>query len=118
MNKRQIGANYEELAKEYLVKHGVTILEQNFRGKYGEVDLIAQEREYLVFVEVKYRKNHLNGEPEEAVTFSKQKRICKTAEYYLYMHGISLDQAVRYDVVAVCGEQVKWYRNAFSHIFH
>ena len=54
-NKRNIGTEYEKLAEEYLVKNGVRILEKNFRSRFGEIDLIGYDREYLVFFEVKYR---------------------------------------------------------------
>ena len=75
----------------------------------------------LVFVEVKYRSTGRTGIPEEAVTYRKQKRICRTADYYRMLHDYPLDRQVRYDVIGISGEEkdvrVKWYRNAFPHIW-
>ena len=57
VNKRKVGTDYEKQAAEYLKKKGLKILEQNFYCRMGEIDIIAKDREYLVFVEVKYRRN-------------------------------------------------------------
>ena len=67
MNKREVGAAYEEAAAVFLEKNGVRILERNFRCRQGEIDLIGRDGEYLVFFEVKYRKNADAGLPAEAV---------------------------------------------------
>ena len=66
MNKREVGAAYEEAAAVFLEKNGVRILERNFRCRQGEIDLIGRDGEYLVFFEVKYRKNADAGFPAEA----------------------------------------------------
>ena len=75
MNRRTTGKNYEEIASEYLRKQGVRILAKNYRCFYGEVDLVAENSEYVIFVEVKYRKDNTYGEPWEAVSKVKQKKI-------------------------------------------
>lgn len=116
MNKRAVGEDYEQMAAQYLQSRGARIVECNFYSRRGEIDLIMQDGGYLVFVEVKYRKSERNGNPAEAVTWQKQRRICQTAQYYLYSRHIPLDTPVRYDVVAICGEQITWHRNAFEHI--
>ncbi len=116
MNKRAVGNRYEKLAREYLETQGVKVIEQNYRCRRGEIDLIVLDQDTLVFVEVKYRKNLVAGSPAEAVDFRKQKRICEIAEYYLYSHGISSGRGVRYDVIAICADEVEWYQNAFYHI--
>ena len=74
MNKRKTGAVYEERAAAYLIQHGFQILEKNFYCRQGEIDLVGIHGEYLVFVEVKYRKSKGKGLPEEAVTAAKQHR--------------------------------------------
>lgn len=117
MNKRKIGNTYEQMAAEYLQNAGVKIVEKNYRNRQGEIDLIGFDGECLVFFEVKYRKNASKGAPVEAVTFAKQKNICRVADYYRMIHKISEFAAVRYDVVAICGEQISWYKNAFYHIY-
>lgn len=117
MNKRQTGTTYEQKAVSYLQQQGVRILEQNYRNRKGEIDIIARDGEYLVFIEVKYRRDAEKGMPEEAVTYRKQVNICRTADYYRMVHGIGEFAAVRYDVIACCGEEIRWYRNAFGHIY-
>ncbi len=114
-NKRRIGDIYEERAVEYLKNHGYFILCKNFRCRLGEIDLVAREGGSLVFIEVKYRKNQRRGLPEEAVTPAKQRRICRTADYYRMKKGYGDGISFRFDVVAILGEQVALYRNAFAY---
>ena len=117
MNTRKAGAEYEALAEQYLKKQGIEIIEKNYRNRKGEIDLIGRDQEYLIFFEVKYRKSEKTGNPAEAVTFYKQKKICQVADYYRLIHGISEFSAIRYDVIAICGDEITWYQNAFSHIY-
>lgn len=105
----------EEAAARYLEERGMRILERNYRNRYGEIDIIGRMDGYLVFVEVKYRATERNGSPQEAVGAAKQRRICAVADYYRSMYGIRLSEPVRYDVVAIRGEELCWYRNAFPH---
>lgn len=84
MNRRKIGQKHEELAAKYLEEKGYEILERNYRIRTGEIDLIARDDRYLVFVEVKYRKNLQMGDPLEAVDSRKQQQIYRTARYYLH----------------------------------
>lgn len=115
MNKRQAGASWEEAAVRYLEKQGVLVWERNFRCSRGEIDIIGSHRGCLCFIEVKYRKDDAFGNPLEAVDLRKQKKICRCADVYLYLHHISQDQSVRFDVVAICGERIQWIRNAFEY---
>ena len=115
INKRQIGTDQENIAADWLVRHGARILERNFRSRHGEIDLIARHGEYLVFCEVKYRRTNEIGAPQEAVGITKQKRICKVADYYRPLHGLGDGTSVRYDVIAIRGNQVNWIQNAFPH---
>lgn len=117
MNKREIGVAFEQKAIEYLEKNQVRILERNFRCRQGEIDIIGKHKEYVVFFEVKYRKDNQKGSPQEAVNLSKQKKICKVADYYRMIHKMGEFTAIRYDVIAICGEEVTWIQNAFSHIY-
>lgn len=115
-NRRQTGARYEELAAEYLENQGLFILEKNYRCRQGEIDLIARDDEYLVFVEVKYRRGEEKGISLEAVDGRKQKRICKAARYYLACSVGNMDISCRFDVVGIDGkeEKVSWIKNAFD----
>lgn len=120
-NRRRRGSFGEELAASFLMQHGVQILEKNFRsGRSGEIDLIAREADTLVFIEVKLRKNAASGAPEEAVTYSKQRTICRTADYYRCRHRIPEGTPIRFDVVAVRMQDertahIRWLRNAFPY---
>lgn len=117
MNKRQIGALQEERAICYLEERGVTVAIHNYRIRQGEIDIIGYHEGYLVFIEVKYRKDNRLGNPAEAVDYKKQRIICRVADYYRYTHGIGDNTAIRYDVIAICGEEIIWYQNAFTHIY-
>lgn len=116
MNKRETGTKYEEHAAAYLITRGLVLLERNFRCRQGEVDLIGIHEECLVFAEVKYRKNAKSGMPEEAVDIKKQTRICMVSDYYRLTHPKECARQVRYDVVAICREDIVWYQNAFPYI--
>ncbi len=115
MNKRKTGADYELLAASYLEAQGLVILEHSFRNRFGEIDLIAQDKDCLVFVEVKYRTSLKEGHPLEAVGPSKQRTICKVADYYRVRHGIGEFDPVRFDIVGILGEKVTWVKNAFPY---
>lgn len=116
MNKREVGAACEKRAALYAQEAGINILEANFRCRLGEIDLIGREGRTLVFIEVKYRRDARAGLPEEAVTLRKQRTICRVADFYRLRHGIGADTPVRYDVAAIEGGQIRWYRDAFAHI--
>jgi len=99
-NKRLKGNLGEDLAVRYLQKHGYKILDRNFHCRFGEIDIIAQDGQTLVFVEVKTRWSKKFGEPQEAVTFRKLKSIIKTGQYFKLLHP-KLPEDLRIDVVAI-----------------
>ncbi len=113
MNKRKLGEEKEALALSYLQTQGFFLLEKNFRCKVGEIDLIGKDKDTLVFVEVKYRRNAKVGTPEEAVGFRKQRTIRKVAEYYLLTHFGGYSTPCRFDVVAIEGQEIRYYPGAF-----
>ena len=115
MNKREVGTAYEKKAGEFLEKQGLRILCRNFRNRYGEIDIVAKDGEVTVFVEVKYRKNRTSGMPEEAVGEGKQRKICRVSDYFRIRHPEYCAMQVRYDVIAVCAEETRWYKNAFFY---
>lgn len=102
MNKRDLGSRFEQIAAAFLEKKGYRLLESNFRIRSGEIDLILQDGEYLVFTEVKYRRGTAFGPGEEHVNKRKQQTICRVAEVYLLRHGLT-DANCRFDVVAIDG---------------
>ncbi len=117
MNTRQVGTDKEKLAEEYLRDAGLSILERNFRSKQGEIDLIALDGQCYVFVEVKYRASLNRGAACEAVGIAKQRRICRVADYYRYLHRLGNSTMIRYDVVAIQGDEIRWIKNAFPHVY-
>jgi putative endonuclease len=115
MNTRQVGAQKEQQVCAYLAGQGVVLLEQNFRCRQGEIDIIGRDGEYLVFFEVKYRSGNTKGSAAEAVGISKQKTICRVADYYRMKHHCPEDTAIRFDVVAVDAQEINWIQNAFAY---
>lgn len=116
-NKREIGGDWEKLAAEFLTEKGMRIVERNFRCRQGEIDLIGYHGGYLVFVEVKYRSTSKRGFALEAVDYRKQRKICKVADYYRYLHKINDFENIRYDVVAIQNGEIDWIQNAFFHVY-
>lgn len=113
-SNRNRGVRYEELAADYLERQGFQILQRNFHSRFGEIDLIAKEGTYLVFVEVKYRATGSGGHPLEAVDIRKQRRIGKTADFYCLRYGYGEDTPCRFDVVGIIGDEVIHISNAFE----
>lgn len=100
-NARQmLGRRGEQMAAKALRERGYRIIEHNFRCRYGEIDLIAEEQDDLVFVEVKTRRGTTFGRPEEAVTLTKRRKLAEVASFYLDAHNES-DRSWRIDVVAI-----------------
>ena len=117
INRRQIGADKEAFVCKWLEQNGYQIVDRNFRCRTGEIDIVAREGGYLVFIEVKYRSHGTSGLPEEAVDVRKQWVISRVALYYLRRFGYGETTPVRFDVVAVFGENdfsVALYQNAFD----
>jgi putative endonuclease len=98
--QQQFGRKSEAIAAGQLKKQGYRILELNYRTKLGEIDIIAKDRDTIVFVEVKARKSNSFGNPKFAVTFQKQKKISMIALYYLKSTKQSNAKA-RFDVVSI-----------------
>ncbi|YCO03280.1 YraN family protein [Vibrio sp. VNB-15] len=116
-SKRQIGNQYETLAKQFLQRQGLRFLDQNFLTKFGEIDLIFQQDETIVFVEVKYRNNDRFGSAAEMVTYAKMRKLVKTAQVWLSRQQRTVQNIdYRFDVVAIhdSGRDINWIQNAIS----
>lgn len=113
MNNREKGSCYEKKAAAYLTANGYDILEHNFYTKHGEIDIIAKDGDYLVFIEVKYRKNDKMGTALEAVNAGKQKKIRFSAGVYMYKNNYPADYPCRFDVVGITGSDMILIKNAF-----
>lgn len=113
MNKRTEGSKWEVVAGEFLQRHGVKILQYNFRCRLGEIDIVGMDRGVLVFYEVKYRSTGSYGTAAEAVGIKKQMVISKVSDYYRMINHIGWDMPIRYDVIAIQGNRIELIPAAF-----
>lgn len=109
----------EDLAQGFLQRKGLALLARNYRCRFGEIDLIMQERDTMVFVEVRYRARTDFGCGAESVDWRKQRKLVATARHYLRSHSRGSSIPVcRFDVVALSSvgqsPTVSWIRNAFE----
>jgi putative endonuclease len=118
--RMRTGKRGEDLAAAYLAEAGYRIVERNYRCIFGEIDIVAEEGETLVFVEVKSRRSEVYGEPQLAVGDEKQKKISRIAMHYLQERRLR-HRLARFDVVAVklppAGLRIELIRNAFELAF-
>ena len=114
-NKRTVGSDYEQLAAEYLISKGHTIIKRNFRTCYGEIDIISRDASTLVFTECKYRSNKKYGCAIEAVNLQKQRKISRVALYFCTKYGYN-DFPCRFDVIGIEDNNITHIKNAFDYI--
>lgn len=118
MLKQITGQLAEAQAEKYLHKQGLKTLNKNFYCRFGELDLIMQDGEELVFVEVRHRNKQGFGSGAESITRSKQKKLTAAARYFLSQHPRGLNQFCRFDVVSIDGgltnRHVNWIKNAIT----
>ena len=111
------GRKAEELASARLQRQGLRLAARNYRSPFGEIDLVMQERDTLVFVEVRYRSNATFGAPAETVDGRKQARLRATAEHYLQNTPRASKKPCRFDIVAITGDgedgNFRWLRDVF-----
>ena len=106
------GDKGEIVAQNFLKKNGFKILQTNYSCKLGEIDIIAEEKKVIIFIEVKTRSSEEFGRPCEAVTAYKQNKIRAVASYYLMLNGWT-ERDARFDVVEVLGDKINHIKNAF-----
>lgn len=112
--RQSTGKWAEDLACKYLRKQGLSLLQRNYRYKNGEIDLIMQDKQLLVFVEVRYRANAHYGGSIASINLQKQQRIIRTAQHYLYTHQSAQQSICRFDVVLLSSEEpIQWIADAF-----
>lgn len=104
------GIEGENLATKYLINSEYKIIKRNFSCKQGEIDIIAQKDDEIIFVEVKTRRNKKYGEPIDAVTELKKNHLKKAIEYYLYINNLQ-DSFIRIDVIEI-------YQKGNSFLLH
>lgn len=116
---RKKGYKAEELAASYLESKGYTILDRNYYFEHAEVDIVALGEEYIIFVEVKSRKNNDFGRPEEAIDSVKKQNVLKAAEAWLHERKMT-GAFIRFDVIAITQEydnqapDIRHFDNAFQ----
>jgi putative endonuclease len=114
---RRHGATAERVAAHYLERAGLSLVARNYRSPFGEIDLVMQHDDTLVFVEVRYRGRSDYGTAAETVDRRKQSRLRATAEHFLQHDRRACNRPCRFDIVAVApstaGDCVQWLRNAF-----
>ena len=116
MNRKATGDSAEQLACRYLQTQGLKLLQRNFYCRGGEIDLVMQHGDSLVFVEVRYRHRTAFGTAAETVSTSKQARIIHCANCYLARYR-AWNEPARFDVVCIEGgasqRRIEWLQNAF-----
>jgi putative endonuclease len=110
--QQEQGKSWEEAAQAYLERHGLSLIEANFRCKLGEIDLIMREGPTLVFVEVRQRAAGSQVAAAASITPAKIRRLIRAAQVYL--QRLNRLPPCRFDVVAIDGSQIEWLRNAID----
>lgn len=112
------GQQAEDLACRYLQAQGLQVLERNYRCTRGEIDLIMEDTQGIIFVEVRYRRDLRFGSSAESVDYRKQAKLISTALNYLQQHKSAARRPSRFDVIAlspgVGHDQVEWIKDAFQ----
>lgn len=117
MNKKS-GFYAEDIASKYLVKLGMDIIDRNIHCRFGELDIIALDKQCLVFIEVRYRKNEYIMSALESIDYNKVQKLITSSSYYLTTHPKYKEHTCRYDVISLTGDlnkpDIKWIKNAFQ----
>ena len=119
--RKKLGNRGEKIAANFLRKQGYRIIEKNYHSRLGEIDIVANEGESIVFVEVKTRRSTDFGLPEEALSYDKRRRLSKLALGYLAHRRIK-DTNCRFDVVSILmdnnrANNIKLIKNAFPAVY-
>ena len=119
MNTVDIGHHAENQACDYLTQHGLALVTKNYRIRLGEIDLIMQDGDTMVFIEVRYRSHLDFGTPAATINRAKQQKIIKAAKYYLVSRQLYDKIYCRFDVITITAQmnrpdQIEWLKDAFS----
>ena len=115
-DRKRLGQQGETAAISFLQTRGFTILETNYRTKPAEIDIIARDKDFLCFIEVKTRRSLKKGLPKESVNYSKQKKIIMGATFYL-KEKKQMNSRIRFDVVEVLEKNGKFDINLIENAF-
>lgn len=116
MTTRETGARYEDVALAHLERAGLTLLARNFACRHGEIDLVMQDGDVVVFVEVRYRRRRGFGDGIDSITAAKRAKLARAAAVYLSAHPRLAERACRFDAIAIGGDDAApdWRQNAFD----
>ena len=115
MSTRQRGAAYEKKARRFLESQGLEFIAANVHTSGGEIDLIMQHQQAIVFIEVRFRQSDTFGSAVASITKTKQKRLLHTAKVWLSGIDESFETVdCRFDVLAFTGNEIEWLTNAFA----
>ena len=114
------GLAYEKIALKFLLKKGLKKIQTNYHTRFGEIDLIMRDDNTIVFVEVRYRSRDFFGSAEESINSSKQRKIIKSAQFYLNQYKL-WENDIRFDVITITpsklnctSDKINWYESAFT----
>jgi putative endonuclease len=117
LTRRRAGSYWEKIAEAFLNNRGLRLLHRNFSCRLGEIDLVMEDGDTVVFVEVKYRKSNTHGSGADAVDIHKQHRLSRAAAFYLAVNPARAEQFCRFDVVSIDPDKdeqdINWIKNAF-----
>ena len=115
---RQVGFNAEDQALAFLLNQQLILLQRNFSCRHGEIDLIMRDRDHIVFIEVRFRKNQSHGDGATSVESRKMAKLVKTATYYLVSNNLYDKIPCRFDVVSMGmmhnKPDINWIKDAFT----
>lgn len=119
ISQNNAGHAAEKLAATFLTNNGLTLVMQNYHCRFGEIDLIMQETDTLVFIEVRLRSNSQFGSAGDSITKSKQSKLIATAQHFLqnHQHGLFANAACRFDAILMNKadlNHIEWLHNAFD----
>ena len=114
LNKTQLGTIAEEKACAFLEARGLRLITRNYRSRMGEIDLIMQDTNEIVFIEVRSRAYDYYGTAIESIDITKQRKVIKSAVSYLQKQGWLDKINSRFDVVGVSPTNIEWIKDAFS----
>lgn len=120
MHNKDKGLYFEKMARDWLQQRGLRLLEQNYRGRFGEIDLIMLDDDTLCFIEVKYRYSQSFGGAAYSIPVSKQRKITQTALAYVQQHPEYQRHALRFDALLMQADKsnpgmtIDWIADAFA----
>ena len=111
-DKQDQGRHWEQVALAHLERHGLVLVEANFRCTGGEIDLVMRDGDTLVFVEVRQRADVEHGGAAASITPAKIRRLVRAAEFYLLRFPVT--PPCRFDVVAIDGSRIEWLQDVIN----